>query len=98
MDVEVEPVLDGLALGHHLEPDARSATVRIDDAVLADAQVGLGYPHVTPVVIPGGEASRGRLKLISQRGGPEAGEPLRIGAVDHQLESDGHRPLPSGRS
>ena len=39
------------------------------------------------------EASRGRLKLISQSGGPEAGQPVRIGAVDHQLEVNRHRSL-----
>jgi hypothetical protein len=44
VDVEVEPVVDGLGFGHHLEPDARPAASRIDDAVGADAQVGLGTP------------------------------------------------------
>src|SRR5450755_1921201 len=51
---------------------------------------------VAPVVIPGGEASRDWLKLIAQGGGPETGQPLTIGAVDHQLEADGHGSLPKG--
>src|SRR5262249_6926394 len=82
MDVKVEPVLDGLALGHHLEPDARPATLRIDDAVLADAQVGLGQSDVAPVVVPASKAGRGRLTFVSQGGGPEVGKPVRIGTID----------------
>src|SRR5438132_1878772 len=38
-DVEVQPILDGLALRHSLEPDARAGAVWINDAVLADAEV-----------------------------------------------------------
>jgi hypothetical protein len=95
VDVEVEPVLDGLAFGHHLEPDARPAAIRIDDAVRADSQVGLRDSNVTPVVIPVGEASWGWLELISQSGSPEVGKQVRIGAVDDQLDSNSHRPLPS---
>jgi hypothetical protein len=71
----------------------RAPAVRIGDAVLADAQILLGHPDLAPVVVPGGEAGRGRRTFIPQGGGPEAGQRIRIGAVDHQLEGDGHQPL-----
>jgi hypothetical protein len=74
---------------------SRPAAIRIDDAVRADSQVGLRDANVTPVVIPAGEAGWGWLKLISQSGNPEAGQQVRIGAVDDQLESNSHRALPS---
>src|SRR5215469_2894972 len=37
VDVEVQPVLDGLALGDYLEPDPRPVTLRVADPVLAEA-------------------------------------------------------------
>src|SRR6266702_3410096 len=98
MYVEVPPVLDRFPFWHHLEPDARPAAIRVDDAVLTDSQVFLAHSEVAPVVVPCGEASRGWLKLISQSGGPETGKPVRIGAVDHQLEADSHWSLPKSRS
>jgi hypothetical protein len=44
----------------------------IDDAVCADPQVFIRHPDIAPVVIPSGEGFGRRLKLIPQRGGPEA--------------------------
>ena len=44
---------------------------------------------------PSWRSQLGWLKLISQSGSPEAGKQVRIGAVDDQLESNSHRPLPS---
>ena len=83
VNVEVEPVLDCLDLRHHLEPDTRSAAIRIDDAVRADSHFGLRKSKVAPPVVPGGEARWGWLKLISQSSSPEAGKQIRIGAVDY---------------
>src|ERR1039457_7027135 len=97
-DIEVQPVLDRFALGYHLEPDPRPATAGIDDAVRAGAQLILGHPDVSPVRIPAGEAIWRRLKLVSQCGGPEARERLRVSAVDPQLEADGHRSPPGSAS
>ena len=45
-DVEVQPVLDRLALRHLLEPDPRAAAGRVDDAVLTDAEVRLDEAEV----------------------------------------------------
>ena len=75
-DVQVKPVLDRLALGYHLEPNARTGATGIGDTVRADPQVFLGHSGIAPVIIPGGEASRRRLQPIPQRGGPKAGKPL----------------------
>src|SRR5438477_221594 len=44
VDVDVEPVLDHLGVGHPLEPDLRTAALWVGDAVLADVQVLLGEP------------------------------------------------------
>src|SRR5260370_16464689 len=93
-EIEVQPVLHRLAVGYHLEPDPWPAACRIDDAVRTDAQLILWYPDISPVLIPAAEASRRRLQLIPQRGGPKASQRFRIGAVDHQLEAGGHRSLP----
>src|SRR5215475_12166509 len=81
-DIQVQPVLDRLRLGYHLEPDARPSAARVDDAVYADPQVFLRQSDVAPVVIPGAVAGRRRLNLISQRRGPQARKPLGIGAVN----------------
>ena len=82
-DVQVQPVLGGLALGDNLEPDARAGATWIGDAVRANPQIRLGHPNVAPIIIPGGEAGRRRLKLVPQRGGREAAQPVRISTVDH---------------
>src|SRR4051794_28768635 len=72
MDVEVEAVLDRLAFRHDLEPDARPAAGRVDDAVLADPELLFRQAPVAPVVVPGGEAAGRRFELVVQRRGPEA--------------------------
>src|ERR1039457_5820338 len=96
-DIEVQPVLGRFALRYHLEPDPRPPPAGIDDAVRASAQLILGHSDVSPVPIPAGEAIWRRFKLVSQCGGPEARERLRVSAVDHQLEAHGHRSPPRGR-
>src|SRR6266568_2939776 len=91
VDVEVEAVADGLAVGHDLDPDARSGAIRIDDAVRAPAEPGLGQPGVGPPVVPGDEAGRWRLQHVAQGLGPEAGQRLGVAdAVDDELVSDSH--------
>ena len=93
-DIEVQPVLGRFALRYHLEPDPRPPPAGIDDAVRANAQLILRHPDVPPVRIPAGEAIRRRFKLVSQCGGPEPCERLRVSAIDHQLEPHGHRSVP----
>src|SRR5215471_4748651 len=91
VDVEVEAVADGLAVGHDLDPDARSGAIRIDDAVRAPAEPGLGQPDVAPPVVPGDKAGRRRLQHVAQGLGPEAGQLLGVAdAVDDELVSDSH--------
>jgi hypothetical protein len=51
VDVEVEPVLDGLAVRNHQDPDTRSSPIRIDDAVRAGSQFGPGNPDVAPQLV-----------------------------------------------
>lgn len=72
-DIRVNAVFDRLGLGHHLEPDSRAGAAGIDDAVCAEPQVFLGHADVSPVLIPGGEAGRRRLRFIAQGCGPKAG-------------------------
>src|SRR5207245_3550623 len=85
------PVADGLAVGHDLDPDARPGAIRIDDAVGAPAEPGLGQPDVPPPVVPGDKAGRRRLQHVAQGLGPEAGQRLGVaGAVDDELVSDSH--------
>src|SRR5262249_61013233 len=92
VDVEVEAVADGLAVGHDLDPDARSGAIRIDDAVRAPAEPGLGQPDVAPPVVPGDEAGRWRLQHVAHGFGPEAGQRLGVAdAVDDELVPDSHR-------
>jgi hypothetical protein len=91
VDVEVQPVLERLAFGYYLEPDPRAVAVRIDDEFRTQSQFVLGYSDVAPVLIPVGDAGRGRLEDITQRGGPEPGQRLRVGTVDHELEISSHR-------
>src|SRR5215831_16376264 len=98
VDVEVESVADGLAVGHDLDPDARSGAIWIDDAVRASAEPGLGQPDVAPPVVPGSEPFGGRLQHVSQGSRPEAGKRLGVAdAVDDELVSDSQRSLPSGQ-
>src|SRR5258708_28330478 len=52
VDVEVEAVADGRAVGHDLGPDARAGAIRIDDAVRAPAQPGPRHPAVAPPLAP----------------------------------------------
>src|SRR5690349_20704970 len=42
VDVEVEPIAGGLAVGYDLDPDAGPGAIRIDDAVRPPAEPGLG--------------------------------------------------------
>lgn len=56
LNVEMEPVLDRLGFRNRLEPDARAVAARVDDAVVADIEVLLGQPDITPVVVPRCEA------------------------------------------
>jgi hypothetical protein len=91
VDVEMQPVLDRLAFGYYLEPDPGAVAVRIDDEVRTQSQLVLGHPDVAPLPIPIGEAGRGRLEDVTQRGGPELGQRLRVGTVDHELEISSHR-------
>src|SRR5882757_9478816 len=83
----MQPVLDRLAFWYDLAPDPRAVSVRIDDAVLANAEVILAQPEVAPVVVPGRETLGWRLEHISQSLSPEPGELVRIGAVDDELEA-----------
>ena len=92
-DIDVPPVLDRLALRYDLEPDPRPFPAGIDDAVRAPAELIFRHAEVSLVRIPAGEAVGRRFELVAQRGGPEARERLRVGAVDHQLEAHGHRSL-----
>src|SRR5689334_4748431 len=97
VDVEVEAVLDHLGRRLDPEPDAGALAAGIDDAVGADSQLTVGQPDVTPPVVPGREAFRGRLKHVSQGSRPEAGQRFRVRAVDDKLESDSHRALRSAQ-
>src|SRR5215472_15581998 len=91
VDVEVEAVADGLAVGHDLDPDARSGAIRIDDGVRAPAEPGLGQPDVAPPVVPGDKAGRRRFQHVAQGLGPEAGQRLGVAdAVDDELVPDSH--------
>jgi hypothetical protein len=90
VDVEVQPVLDDLGLLDCVEPDARPVAVGVTDPVCAVGKLLLGYPELAVEVVPGGEARWWRRQLVPQRGGPEAGEPVGIRAVDDELESDSH--------
>src|SRR5215471_15206435 len=91
VDVEVEAVADGLAVGHDLDPDARPGAIRIDDAVRAPAEPGLWQPDVAPPVVPGDKPGRRRLQYVAQGLGPEAGQRLGVAdAVDDELVSDSH--------
>src|SRR6185437_9105944 len=91
VDVDVEPIASGLAVGHDLDPDAGSGAIRIDDAVRPPAQPGLRQSDVAPPVVPGGEAGRRRLQHVAQGLGPEAGQRLRVAdAIDDELVSDSH--------
>src|ERR1700746_76026 len=65
VDVDVEPVARGLAVGHALDPDAGPGAIRIDDAVRPPAQPGLGQSDAAPPVVPGGEAGRRRPQLVA---------------------------------
>src|SRR5258708_21764999 len=78
-----------------MEPGAGAVTAGIDDAVRADSQLTGGKPDVAPPVVPGGEPVGGRFKHVSQGSRPEAGEQLRVPAVDDELESGRHR-APTG--
>ncbi len=44
VNVDVQAVLDGLAFGDPLEPDAGAAAVRVDDAIIADPRSSSGRP------------------------------------------------------
>src|SRR5215472_14935012 len=91
VDVEMKAVADGLAVGHNLDPDARSGAIRIDDAVRAPAEPGLGQSDVAPPVVPGDKARRRRLQHVAQGLSPEAGQLLGVAdAVDDELVSDSH--------
>ena len=91
VDVEVQPVLDRLGIGDDMEPDARPVALRVADPVCPVGQLLLGHPQLAVEVVPGSESSRGRRELIAQRGGPEPGQPVRVGTVDDQLKADRHR-------
>jgi hypothetical protein len=83
-DIEVEPVLDGLALGHALEEDARMWTLDGQDR---RAGVPLLTRHAERFEgrIPGVECAGRRLHLIVEHLGPEGRQPSRIGAVERDL-------------
>ena len=94
VDVEVQPVLDRLGIRDDMEPDARPVALRVADPVRSVGQFLLGHPQLAIEVVPGSESTRGRREFIAQRGGPEAGEPVRISTVDDQLKADRHGFLP----
>src|SRR5579871_1305047 len=97
-NVEVQPVLDRLGLGLLPEPDARPTAVRVADPIDPVGQVLLGQADVAVVIVPGLEPSWGWRGLIAQRGGPEPGHPVWVGAVDDQLIANGHWMPPWGAS
>src|SRR5450755_3835624 len=94
VDVEVQPVLDRLGIWDDMEPDARPVALRVADSFRPVGQLLLGHPQLAVEVVPGSESGRGRRELIAQRGGPEQGQPVRVGTVDDQLKADRHRFLP----
>ena len=59
MDVDVQPVRDGLGVGDDLEPDLRSVALRVADPVRSGRQVLLGEPQVEVVVVPAVEPAGG---------------------------------------
>jgi hypothetical protein len=79
-DVDVQPVLDCLAIRYLLEPDPSSVAVRINDAVLTDTEIFLANSEVALIVVSTLEAIRGRLDLVLQCRRPEPGQPIRVGA------------------
>src|SRR5262249_605543 len=91
VDVEVQPVLDHLGLRDGMEPDAPPVALRAADPVRPIGQLLLGHPQLAVEVVPGSESIRDRRELIAQRGGPEPGQPVRVGTVDDQLKADRHR-------
>ena len=88
VDVEVEAVLPGLLLRHDLEPDLRSRSGRVLDAVHAVAGgvelAGRDADREVPLV-PGGVPLRRRLHLVAQHRGPELDQPAGVVGVDRQL-------------
>jgi hypothetical protein len=86
-EVEVEPVLDRLGLGHLLEPDPRAHAVGIDDAVglVGPDQFLFGHADAAVVREPAGLAVGRVFELVVHGRGPEAGLRHRVGAVDHEL-------------
>ncbi len=70
-DFDVERFDD--SLGDDLEPDARTFTVRILDAVRATAELVLGHPD-RPVKRPTIEAAGGDAIFVVQRLGPDVRE------------------------
>src|ERR1700759_3758505 len=94
VDVEVQAGLGRLGFRDRVEPDLRAVTVRVADPVRPVDQFLLRYAQVPVEVIPAVEAGRDRGQHVTQRRGPEPGQPVRVGAVDDQLEADRHRFLP----
>src|ERR1700722_2595157 len=91
VDIDVEPIVRGLAVRHDLDPNAGAATVGIDDAVGSPTEPGLGQSHVATPVVPGGEIGRWRLEHVAQGLGPETSQRLRVAdAINNELVSDGH--------
>src|SRR6266702_7418593 len=95
-DVEVNPVLGGLPLGHALEIHPRPLVGRVDNGGLV-AELLLRHADGPAEIFPGLEAMRRRLEHVVQRESPEVGELGRLGGVDDHLDLEvhGQAPLPS---
>src|SRR5713101_5044928 len=96
-DVEVDPVLGGLALRHALEEQPGTLACRVDPGG-AIAALLFRYPRRPGELLPAHETLRRRLDDIVQRQPPEFGQLLRFGGVEDDLDLGVHVMLLQARS
>lgn len=92
VDIEVDPVLAGIALRHPLEEQPRAGTVGVDERVVAVPLLGR-QPEVLGEPLPAVEAGWQRLADVAQGTSSELRQPRRVVCVEGHREPHAHRAL-----
>jgi hypothetical protein len=89
IDVEVHPVLRGLALRHLLEVDPRPLPLGVDQRRLVVPAL-LRQVDLPPELLPRLEPLGRRLRHVTQRQRPELGQLSGVVRVEHDLDPESH--------
>src|SRR5215471_17924560 len=86
----MQPVLHRFCVRDLLEPDVRTLSVRIPDAVFAKIEVLFREAHGSVIVVPRRESLRSWYELVVQCSCPEMCEQVGVRAINDELIPDRH--------